>query len=263
KGGQHKLSSKFFGPFQVLEKIGKVAYKLKLPKYAKVHPVFHVSQLKPCYIDSDVMGSFLACDSEGPLVVTPFKLLDRIMVKHNNKMVVFRLIQWSNRSEEDATWEKLEDLLASIDYLDLVLVNWCNYITLFGVEGDVCLYMHDSREPHFAALKHILRYVQGTVDFGLQLYTFATTSLIGYTDADGFPSTRMPTSEMAWLRNLLCELHSPLSTATLVYCDNVIAVYMSDNPVQHQRTKHIEIDIHFVRDMVTAAQVRFLHVPSR
>ncbi|GKA83841.1 ribonuclease H-like domain-containing protein [Tanacetum coccineum] len=56
---------------------------------------------------------------------------------------------------------------------------------------------------------------------------------------------------------------SHLSTATLVYCDNVSAVYMSANPVQHQRTKHIEIDIHFVRDMVTAGQVRVLHVPSR
>ncbi|GJR20679.1 hybrid signal transduction histidine kinase M [Tanacetum coccineum] len=48
-------------------------------------------------------------------------------------------------------------------------------------------------------------------------------------------------------------LHSPLSTATLVYCDNVSAIYMSANPVQHQRTKYIEIDIHSVRDMVTAS----------
>ncbi|GKD58649.1 ribonuclease H-like domain-containing protein [Tanacetum coccineum] len=69
-------------------------------------------------------------------------------------------------------------------------------------------------------------------------------------------------AETAWLCNLLRELHSPLSTATLVYCDNVNAFYMSVNPVQHQRTKHIEIDIHFVRDMVTAGQVRVLHVPS-
>ncbi|GJW89459.1 ribonuclease H-like domain-containing protein [Tanacetum coccineum] len=64
------------------------------------------------------------------------------------------------------------------------------------------------------------------------------------------------------IRNLLRELHSPLLTATLVYCDNVSAVYMSANPVQHQRTKHIEIDIHFIRDMVKVGHVRILHVPS-
>nr|GEV55057.1 ribonuclease H-like domain-containing protein [Tanacetum cinerariifolium] len=61
-------------------------------------------------------------------------------------------------------------------------------------------------------------------------------------------------AKTAWLRNLLRELHSPLSTATLVYCDNVSVIYMSVNPVQHHRTKHIKIDIHFVRDMVTVGQ---------
>ncbi|GJR09668.1 zf-CCHC domain-containing protein, partial [Tanacetum coccineum] len=70
-------------------------------------------------------------------------------------------------------------------------------------------------------------------------------------------------AETAWLRNLLLELHAPLSTATIVYCDNVSAVYLSTNPVQHQHTKHIEIDIHFVRDYVASGQVRVLHVPSR
>nr|GEY78433.1 hypothetical protein [Tanacetum cinerariifolium] len=62
-------------------------------------------------------------------------------------------------------------------------------------------------------------------------------------------------AETAWLRNLLRELHSPLSATTLVYCDDVSATYLSTNPVQHQRTKHIEIDIHFVHDLVTAGQV--------
>ncbi|GKG20178.1 ribonuclease H-like domain-containing protein, partial [Tanacetum coccineum] len=69
-------------------------------------------------------------------------------------------------------------------------------------------------------------------------------------------------AETCWLRNLLRELHSSLSSATLIYCDNVSAVYLSCNPVQHQRTKHIEIDIHFVYDLVAAGQVRVLHVPS-
>ncbi|GKA26225.1 ribonuclease H-like domain-containing protein [Tanacetum coccineum] len=70
-------------------------------------------------------------------------------------------------------------------------------------------------------------------------------------------------AETCWLRNLLRELHTPLSSATLVYCDNVSAVNLSCNPVQHQRTKHIEIDIHFVCDLVAAGQVRVLHVSSR
>nr|GEU65089.1 ribonuclease H-like domain-containing protein [Tanacetum cinerariifolium] len=70
-------------------------------------------------------------------------------------------------------------------------------------------------------------------------------------------------AETCWLHNLLRELHTPLSFATLVYCDNARVVYLSCNPVQHQHTKHIEIDIHFVRDLVAVGQVRVLHVPSR
>ncbi|GJV39083.1 ribonuclease H-like domain-containing protein [Tanacetum coccineum] len=48
----------------------------------------------------------------------------------------------------------------------------------------VCLHMHDPREPHLAALKRVLRYVRGTLDFGLQLYASITGSLVAYTDAD-------------------------------------------------------------------------------
>nr|GEU71850.1 ribonuclease H-like domain-containing protein [Tanacetum cinerariifolium] len=166
----------------------------------------------------------------------------------------------------------------------------------------ICLYMHDPREPHFADLKHILRYVQGTLDLGLHLYASSTTTLVGYTDADwaGCPSTRSSTSgycvflgenllswfakrqhnllrssaeaeyqgvanvvaETTWLCNLLRELHSSLSSTTLVYCDMVSDVYMSANPVQHQRTKHIEINIYFVRDMVTDGQPPVNLVPA-
>nr|GEU94486.1 hypothetical protein [Tanacetum cinerariifolium] len=137
----------------------------------------------------------------------------------------------------------------------------------------ICLYMHDMREPYLVVLKRILRYFQGTLNLGLHLYASSTTSLVAYTDADwaGCPrsaeaeysSVANVVTKTAWLRNLLRELHSPLSTTTLVYCDNVSAVYMYANTVQHQRTKHIEIDIHFVQDMVTVGQVRVLHMPSR
>jgi hypothetical protein len=69
-------------------------------------------------------------------------------------------------------------------------------------------------------------------------------------------------SEASWMRQLLHELHKPLPRATLVYCDNVSAVYLSTNPVQHQCTKHVEIDLHFVRERVAADDVRVLGVPT-
>jgi len=162
--------------------------------------------------------------------------------------------------------------------------------------------MHDPREPHLAALKRILRYVRGTLDLGLLLHPCAQSDLVVYSYADwaGCPDTRRSTSgyavflgdnliswsskrqhtvsrssaeaeyravanavaEVTWLRQLLSELHSPLHKTTLVYCDNISAVYMSSNPVQHQRTKHVEIDLHFVRERVALGDVRVLHVPT-
>ena len=69
-------------------------------------------------------------------------------------------------------------------------------------------------------------------------------------------------AETVWLRQLLVELHRPLDRATIVYCDNISAVYMASNHVHHRRTKHIEIDIHFIREKVALGEVRVLHVPT-
>ncbi|GKA25388.1 ribonuclease H-like domain-containing protein [Tanacetum coccineum] len=115
----------------------------------------------------------------------------------------------------------------------------------------VCLYMYDPREPHFSALKRILR-----------LSWLSNYSAIDFSAKAKYYGVANVVAETCWLRNLLCELHTPLSSATLVYCDNVSAVYLSSNPVQHQRTKYIEIYIHFVRNLVVAGQVRVLHVSS-
>jgi len=69
-------------------------------------------------------------------------------------------------------------------------------------------------------------------------------------------------AEASWLRQLPAELHSPLTRSTLVYCDNVSGVYLSTNPIKHQWTKHVEIDLHFVRNRVAFGAVRVLHVPT-
>jgi hypothetical protein len=162
--------------------------------------------------------------------------------------------------------------------------------------------MHDPREPHLTATKRILRYLQGTLDHSLLLCCASTSDLVVYTDADwaSCPDTHRSTSgyavflgdnlvswfskrqnivsrssaeaeyravansvaEACWLRQLLVELHNPLLRATLVYCDNASAVYLSTNPVQHQRTKHVEIDLHFIRERVSVEEVCVLHVPT-
>ena len=69
-------------------------------------------------------------------------------------------------------------------------------------------------------------------------------------------------AECSWLRQLLQELLCEVPKATIVYCDNVSAVYVSANPVHHRRTKHIELDIHFVREQVALGRIRVLHVPT-
>lgn len=100
------MAHKYFGPYQILARIGQVAYKLRLPAGTMIHPVFHVSLLKK------KVGSNIAVTTElpkvgqeGQLLAYPVKVLDRKMVKQGNVAVVQWLIQWSNSIPEDATWE--------------------------------------------------------------------------------------------------------------------------------------------------------------
>jgi histone deacetylase 1/2 len=190
------------------------------------------------------------------------------------------------------------------------IVGALQYLTLTRPElqyavQQVCLHMHAPRDAHWSAVKRILRYICGTMDFGLSLHASPaspSTDIVAYSDADwaGCPDTRRSTSgycvylgsslvswsskrqptvsrssaeaeyravanavaECTWLRQLLSELSCPVDKATVVFCDNVSAVYLSANPVHHRRTKHIELDIHFVREQVALGHVRVLHVPT-
>nr|GEU50602.1 hypothetical protein [Tanacetum cinerariifolium] len=91
--------------------VEKVAYKIQLLDNAKVHRVFHVSQLKKCLSSTTTMGTFLECDAQGLIAAEPVKLFDRKMDKQHNRMGVFGLIQWSNGTEENATWKDLADIV--------------------------------------------------------------------------------------------------------------------------------------------------------
>lgn len=101
-----KSSPRFFVPFQVLQRIGKVAYRLDLPADACIHPIFHVSCLKKKIGEKAVSQSTLPpVDDDGRIRLEPIAILDCQLVKKNNRAAVKVLVQWSNSFAEDATRE--------------------------------------------------------------------------------------------------------------------------------------------------------------
>jgi hypothetical protein len=108
KRPNQKLAFKFFGPFTVLERIGQVAYKLDLPLKSKIHPVFHVSQLKPCIGPRTQVSSTL--HPADMLFQVPLRVLQCRLHQHGHSTVVQGLIHWSGSSADQATWEDLKAL---------------------------------------------------------------------------------------------------------------------------------------------------------
>ena len=114
-----KLSSKYYGPYKVISRIGSVAYKLELPADSKVHPVFHVSLLKKKESSKVVVQSTLPITGDdGQFLVQPVAILQRQMIKKNNVAGVKVLVQWSNLPPEDATWEDYDFLKAKFPNFD-------------------------------------------------------------------------------------------------------------------------------------------------
>lgn len=171
---------------------------------------------------------------------------------------------------------------------------------LFAV-NKVCQFLHAPTISHWAAVKRILRYVQGTLKLGLRVRRSKSMMVSAFSDADwagcvddrrstgGFAvflgsnliswnakkqatvsrsSTEAEykaladaTAEMMWVQKLLAELKVPHPPAARLWCDNIGATYLTANPVFHARTKHIEIDFHFVRERVAQGllEVRFVN----
>ena len=105
-----KLAYKYFGPFTVIDKISKLAYKLELPADNKIHPVFHVSQLKPFTPNYTPIFSELP----RPPDLTgyddkPSEILERCMIKRGNSALVQVKVRWPN-DETAMTWEDHDTL---------------------------------------------------------------------------------------------------------------------------------------------------------
>jgi transposase InsO family protein len=102
-GRRGKLDPRFAGPFQVLERVGAVAYRLRLPAGAKIHDVFHVGVLKPFRGEPPVETPLLPPLQHGRLLSSP----ERVLRASRRQGVWHVLVQWAGMSEEEATWEPL------------------------------------------------------------------------------------------------------------------------------------------------------------
>ncbi|KAM2612954.1 hypothetical protein TB2_032855 [Malus domestica] len=167
--------------------------------------------------------------------------------------------------------------------------------------NQVCQFMHSPKTTHWMAVKRILRYLKATYNHGL-LYKSGTAKLTAFSDADyaGNPDTRHSTggfcvylgsnlvswsskkqktvsrssaeaeyrqlaytaAELSWLRSLYKDLHLHLVQPT-IWCDNVSSIALASNPVFHSRTKHLEVDYHYVREKVVRGQLLVNYVCSQ
>ncbi|GJU26985.1 putative reverse transcriptase domain-containing protein [Tanacetum coccineum] len=111
-----KLSPRFIGPFEILERIGEVSYRLALPpQLSHVHDVFHVSLLRGYHYHPLHVASypFDQIQPDMSLSEEPESILDRQERVMRNKVIPFVKILWKNHPEREATWETEESMRAS------------------------------------------------------------------------------------------------------------------------------------------------------
>jgi hypothetical protein len=206
-------------------------------------------------------------------------------------------------------WKKLHasesQLVDSTLYRQLI----GSLMYLVNTRPDICFavntlsqFMVEPRRVHWVAAKHVLRYLCGTVDYGLDYHRGDGVRLVGYTDSDwaGCVSDRKSTSgccfglgsavvswfsrkqksvalssaeaeymaasqascEALWLRKMLIGLFGVQLRPTVIYCDNQSCIKLSENPVFHDRSKHIEIRYHFIRDYVQRGAVELQYIST-
>ncbi|KAE8693687.1 hypothetical protein F3Y22_tig00110794pilonHSYRG00085 [Hibiscus syriacus] len=119
--------------------------------------------------------------------------------------------------------------------------------------GQVAQFMNSPRDVHFIAFKCILRYLAATLNFGLVFSPSAESlDVVAFADAN-WGSNVDDRRSISGFRQ---------SCMPIVWCDNTSTVAMSANLVYHAQSKHVELDIHFVREKVTAGQLCVNYVPA-
>ena len=106
-----KLSPKYYGPFPIEAKVGKVAYRLKLPPGSQIHLVFHVSLLKEPVGAQPTSSVLPALPKEVSVRIEPEAVIDRRVVYRHGAPLIQVLVKWHGSTSEDNTWEYLPEFL--------------------------------------------------------------------------------------------------------------------------------------------------------
>ena len=115
-----KLSSRFIGPFEILERVGTVSYRLALPpSMSGVHEVFHVSMLRRYTSDPSYVVDWgeIEVDTDGTFEEGPVCIMDsRDQVLHHKTVRLVRVL-WQHRGVEESTWEREDTMRATYPFL--------------------------------------------------------------------------------------------------------------------------------------------------
>ncbi|OMO91869.1 reverse transcriptase [Corchorus capsularis] len=119
-GERGKLSPRYVGPFEILDKIGEVAYRIALPpQLSSVHNVFHVSMLRKYVPDPSHVVDYEPLEVREDLTYPehPIRIVDRKEQVLRRRTIPFVKVQWSNHTPREATWEMEEDMRKEYPYL--------------------------------------------------------------------------------------------------------------------------------------------------
>ncbi|XP_022867791.1 uncharacterized protein LOC111387467 [Olea europaea var. sylvestris] len=114
-GKKGKLRPRFIDPFEILDRIENVAYRLALPpRLSVVHNVFHVSMLRKYVHDLEHVISYDSLEVQKDLTYeeTPLEIVERKTHALRNKEIALVKVRWKNHGVEEATWEKEEEIKA-------------------------------------------------------------------------------------------------------------------------------------------------------